>query len=123
MTGSAAAPDVTGEVTTAATASAENPGAVASEAARPISAAALQLRERREWWKKKVVLLLIKSHLSRQLKAGREGAVAIASFVYLSLRVGVGALRQALLRGARSLLASSRRGGADGPAGSAAPAA
>ena len=48
-------------------------------------------------WKRRVALVILGTHLRRQLSRGAEGVVAIVSYAYLSLRICVGALRQALL--------------------------
>ena len=56
------------------------------------------VRQRQARWKRTVAVLLLKMHLQRQLQRGTRGAVALLSYAYLALRVGVGALRQAALQ-------------------------
>jgi len=81
-------------------------GAVASQPAeaRPVSEAALLLRERQARWKRKVAMVLVASHLRRQLTRGFAGARALASLVYVALRVVVGGALLALRDGAVGML-------------------
>ena len=44
-------------------------------------------------------MLLLATHLRRQLEKGKQGVLALFSLFYLSLRIAVGAVRQAVLRG------------------------
>jgi len=74
----------------------------AADAARPVSAAARLLRQRQERWKGKVTRLLVQTHLRRQLQRGGAGVYALASLLWLSVRITVGALRQATLQVLRS---------------------
>ena len=83
------------------------PSTDVADSARPVSRAALLLRQRQARWKRKVAVLLVATHLQRQLMRGRRGALAIASLFYLSLRICVGALRQAVLQ----VLPSAWKGG------------
>ena len=53
-------------------------------------------------------MTLLQSHLALQLQRGRRGVVALASLVYLTLRISVGALLQAVLQ---ALSSPFRRGG------------
>ena len=83
--------------------------------ARPISAAAQRLRMVQQKRRVQVVGLLVKSHLSRQLRKGWNGGVALASLAYLALRIGLGAMRQTLRRSIGSMLGGrASRGGRDG---------
>ena len=94
-----------------------------TESVRPVSEAAMQLRELQAKRRAKVVALLLKSHLSRQMQQGVRGAVALASFAYLAARIAVGALRQSALRSLRARLSGAGREGIDGPVPMASPAA
>ena len=69
-----------------------------ADAARPVSEVAKLLRQRQSKWKRKVALCLLQVHLTRQLQRGRQGALALASLLYLSVRILVGGLRQAALQ-------------------------
>ena len=66
----------------------------AASGARPVSETALRLRELQERRRGKVLALLLRSHLSRQLRHGLKGALALASIGYFVARVALGALWQ-----------------------------
>jgi len=92
---------------------------------RPVSEAAQRLRRRREARRSKVLALLVRSHLSRQLRRGPKGVLALASFAYLVVRVAAGALCQPLLRSFRKRLqwsSSADPAGMQGQAPATAPA-
>jgi len=73
----------------------------AASGARPVSETALRLRELQERRRGKVLALLLRSHLSRQLRHGLKGALALASIGYFVARVALGALWQSALRSLR----------------------
>ena len=89
----------------------------AADAARPISEAATQLRLKQDRWKRKVAMLLLATHLRRQLEKGKQGVLALFSLFYLSLRIAVGAVRQAVLRGVAKAVQLLPGGGNGGGAG------
>ena len=64
-----------------------------------------------------VVTLLVKSHLSRQLRKGWSGGVAIASLVYLALRIALGAVHQTVRRSMGGLFGAPAPGAGRGAAG------
>jgi len=113
MGGVGAPPDVSRSVSEMIHTSAPAGGApaVRETDARPVSKAALLLRNRQERWKRKMALMLVTSHLKRQFARGGRGALALASLFYLSLRIVVGAARQAVLQ-----LLPGRRAGDAGDA-------
>jgi len=82
----------------------------AGEEARPVSEAALRLRRVQEQRRAKVLVLLAKSHLSRQLRKGLDGFVALSCLFYLTARVGLSAglraARQVMLRSWRRVRGS-----------------
>jgi len=87
------------------------------EDARPISAAARRLRTAQQQKRVQVVTLLVKSHLSRQLRKGWSGGVAIASLVYLALRIALGAVHQTVRRSMGGLFGAPAPGAGRGAAG------
>ena len=62
-------------------------------------------------------MLLLATHLSRQLEKGKQGVLALFSLFYLSLRIAVGAVRQAVLRGVAKAVQLLPGGGDGGGAG------
>ena len=92
---------------------------------RPVSDTARVLAERQSRWKRKAGAVLLRSHVDRQLRGGFGGIATLAAFVYLPLRIIMGALRQALketVRGTtQQVLRLWRRGGGDGSEGEGTP--
>ena len=87
--------------------------AASAESSRPVSEAAMALREQQGKRRGKVTAFLVKSHLSRQLQSGFRGAWALASMAYLVARIALGAIRQSALRSLRKRLPwMGGRGGA-----------
>lgn len=58
---------------------------------RPVSKESARLRKKQMQWTRKVVAVLLGQHLRRQFKAG---PIAVARFVMLFVRVGLGVVRQ-----------------------------
>ena len=92
-----------------------------AESARPVSEAARLLRQRQSKWKRKVALCLLQVHLTRQLQRGRQGALALASLLYLSVRILVGGLRQAAIQTFHAAFRRNGEGGAGEITAAAAP--